>query len=208
MGWLSGAIAVLAKDVQLELRSRYALNTLLLLVASGLAAQETVDAPAPLTPSLGANEAAYKLATGDRIRINVFNHDELSGDYQLDGEGRFSMPLIGVVEAEDLNSAELEVLLVEKFKPDFLVNPRIFIPLITSRPYYLIGEVASRGAFPYVAGMTYLRAIANAGGYTYRAKQDWVFVIRGDDPQQEELKLSVEEKVQPGDIIRIAERLF
>jgi len=190
----------------LRLMLQLVLPLLLLLVASSLPAQEAVDAPPTL--SLGANEAAYRLATGDRIRINVFNHDELSGDYQLDGEGRFSMPLIGVVEAEDLNSVELEVLLVEKFKPDFLVNPRIFIQLITYRPYYLIGEVASRGAFPYVAGMTYLRAIANAGGYTYRAKQDWVFVIRGDDPEQEELKLSVEEKVQPGDIIRIAERLF
>jgi protein involved in polysaccharide export with SLBB domain len=56
--------------------------------------------------------------------------------------------------------------------------------------------------------MTYLRAIANAGGYSYRAKQDVVFVIRGDDPEQNEIKLSVDEKVQPGDIIRIAERLF
>ena len=181
-------------------------QVLLLTLASSLSAQETVDTPP--TPSLGANEAAYKLATGDRIRINVFNHDELSGEYLLDGEGRFSMPLIGVVDAEDLNSSELEALLVERFKPDFLVNPRIFIQLITYRPYYLIGESLGTGPFPYVAGMTYLTAIANAGGYTYRAKKDWVYVIRGDDPAQVEIKLSVEEKVQPGDIVRIAERLF
>jgi protein involved in polysaccharide export with SLBB domain len=71
-----------------------------------------------------------------------------------------------------------------------------------------MGEVATRGAFPYQPGLTYLTAIANAGGFTYRAKQDHVFVIRGDDPTQTEIKLSVEEKVQPGDIIRIAERLF
>lgn len=36
MSWFSGAIAVLAKDVQLELRSRYALNTLLLFAVSSL----------------------------------------------------------------------------------------------------------------------------------------------------------------------------
>jgi hypothetical protein len=35
-----------------------------------------------------------------------------------------------------------------------------------------------------------------------------VYVIRGDDPNREELKLDVNEKVRPGDIIRIAERLF
>jgi polysaccharide export outer membrane protein len=71
-----------------------------------------------------------------------------------------------------------------------------------------MGEVASKGAFPYQPGLTYLTAIANAGGFTYRAKQDHVFVIRGDDPTQTEIKLSVEEKVLPGDIIRVAERLF
>jgi protein involved in polysaccharide export with SLBB domain len=184
----------------------FVLSSVLLFMACSLAAQEPAD-PQP-TPSLGANEAAYRLATGDRIRVNIFNHDELSGEYQLDGEGRFSMPLIGVVDAEDLNSSELEALLVERFKPDFLVNPRIFIQLITYRPYYLIGESLGTGPFPYVAGMTYLTAIANAGGYTYRAKKDWVYVIRGDDPEQVEVKLSVEERVQPGDIVRIAERLF
>ena len=181
-------------------------QVLLLTLASSLPAQETVDTSP--TPSLGANEAAYKLATGDRIRINIFNHDELSGEYQLDGEGRFSMPLIGVVDAEDLNSSELEALLVERFKPDFLVNPRIFVQVLNYRPYYLIGESAGRGPFPYVAGMTYLTAIARSGGYSYRAKKGFVYVIRAGDPEQQEIKLSVNEIVQPGDIIRVAERMF
>jgi protein involved in polysaccharide export with SLBB domain len=183
----------------------YVLQFLLLWGASGLAAQEdAVDPP----PAPQANEVAYELGPGDRIRINIFNHDELSGEYQLDGEGRFSMPLIGVVQAEDLNSAELEALLVERFKPDYLVNPRIFIQLVTYRPYYLVGEVGGRGAFPYIAGMTYLKAIAIAGGFSYRAKKEYVFVVRADDPEQIEIKLNVDEKVQPGDIIRVAERLF
>ena len=71
-----------------------------------------------------------------------------------------------------------------------------------------MGEVATKGAFPYQPGLTYLEAIANAGGFTYRAKQDHVFVIRGEDPEQEEIKLGIDEEVQPGDIIRVAERLF
>ena len=75
-------------------------------------------------------------------------------------------------------------------------------------PVITIGEVQSTGSFAYVAGITYLTAIAMAGGYTYRAKKDVVYVIRGNDPEQEEIKLDVNEKVQPGDIIRVAERLF
>jgi len=159
-------------------------------------------------PALGTGDSTYELDAGDQIKINVFNQPDLSGDFQLDGDGRIFMPLIGFVEARGLTSAELEARLVDRLKPDYLVNPRVFIQVVNYRPYYLIGEVQKTGAFPYVAGMTYMTAIANAGGYTYRGKKEVVYVIRADDPSQEEVKLSVEELVQPGDIIRVAERLF
>jgi hypothetical protein len=35
-----------------------------------------------------------------------------------------------------------------------------------------------------------------------------VYVIQGDDPDREEIKMDVDLKVQPGDIIRVAERRF
>ncbi len=56
--------------------------------------------------------------------------------------------------------------------------------------------------------MTYLNAIAIAGGFTYRAKQDRAYVISGVDTSQEERQVKLEKLVQPGDIIRIDERCF
>ena len=170
-----------------------------------IVAQEGIET---LPPPASDSFTTYELAPGDRIKIDIFNQVDLSGEFTLDENGRFSMPLIGTIDALDLNPLELEDLLVSKLKPDYLVNPRIFIQVMNSRLYYLIGEVSGTGAFPYKSGMTYLTAIANAGGYSYRAKQDVVYVIRSDDPEQNEIKLSVDEKVQPGDIIRVAERLF
>jgi polysaccharide export outer membrane protein len=178
---------------------------LLLCLAPLAWAQDNVSGA---VPPPGVSDSTYNLDYGDRISINVFNQPELSGEYTLDGDGRFSMPLIGTVAAAGLSPAELEAQLVDRYKPDYLVNPRIFIQVLNYRPYYLIGEVQGTGAFPYKAGMTYMTAIAIAGGFTYRAKQDYVWVIRGDDPEQKEIKLSIEERVQPGDIIRVAERLF
>jgi polysaccharide export outer membrane protein len=187
----------------------YAIVLCCLLVSGSVIAQDatntTVDVPADPT---GVSDADYILGSGDMIRVSVYNQPDLSGDFILDGEGRFYMPLIGSVMAEGFTPAKLERELVGLLKPDYLVNPRVFIQVLNYRPYYLLGEVKGTGEFPYMAGMTYLRAIAIAGGFTYRAKQDHVYVIRGDDPDQVEIKLSVEEKVQPGDIIRIAERFF
>lgn len=159
-----------------------------------------------LTPV--GSDSDYRLGIGDRIQIIVLGHEDLSGEFVIDGKGQFFMPLIEEVDAAGLKPAELEGLVVERLKPDYLINPRVNVQVLKYRPYYLMGEVASRGAFPYLSGMSYLKAVAIAGGFTYRAKQDYVYVIRADDEDLEELKLPMNEKVQPGDIIRVAERMF
>ena len=57
--------------------------------------------------------------------------------------------------------------------------------------------------------MTYRNAIIIAGGFTYRAKEDHVLVIRGNDNDpNHEVELNIDERVQPGDIIRVEERYF
>jgi protein involved in polysaccharide export with SLBB domain len=173
----------------------------LLLFSAVLCAQDVAGVVDP-------QSEAYKLGPGDQIHINVHNQDDLSGEYVLDGMGRFSMPLIGTVVATGLSASGLEDLLVSRLRPDYLVNPRVAVRVQNYRPYYIIGEVKNPSSYDYVQGMTYLTAVAIAGGYTYRAKKNVVYVIRGDHPDREEEKTDVDEKVQPGDIIRVAERLF
>lgn len=153
-------------------------------------------------------DGSYRLGAGDKLQIDVFNQADLTGEYTLDGNGRFTMHLIGQVDAVGKTPFELEALLISKLKPDYLVNPRISVRVQSYRPFYIIGEVKSPSSYAYVDGMTYLTAVAIAGGFTYRAKKDHVYVIRGGDRNSKERKLDVNEKVRPGDIIRIAERMF
>lgn len=178
---------------------RLFLILLLLMTVAPLWAQEsTVD----------NTDNSYRLGAGDKIFVGVFNQDNLTGEYTLDGNGRFTMHLIGRVEAAGLTTTELEALLVSMLKPDYLVNPRVSVNMQNFRPFYIMGEVKKPDSYNYVDGMTYLTAVAIAGGYTYRGKKDYVYVTRGNDPERKELKLDVNEKVQPGDIIRVTERLF
>ena len=153
-------------------------------------------------------DSVYRFGPGDKLQVNVFNEPDLSGEYTLDGEGQFSMHLIGQVNAAGLSSNELEAFLITQLKPDYLVNPRVSVQVRNYRPFYIIGEVKSPSAYAYVDGMTYLTAVAIAGGYTHRAKKNYVYVVRGDAPGNEELKLDVNDRVLPGDIVRIAERIF
>ena len=199
----SGSFWDLNADQGARALLRLSLLSILLTLSGVLTAQEA-EAPTP-TP---VEDAAYKLGTGDQVIITVHNQDDLSGNFVVDGTGTISMSLIGAVDASGLTVSELEQRIVGLLRPDYLVNPRITVRVLHYRPYYLIGEVGRTGAFNYVQGMTYLTAIAIAGGYSYRAKKDVVFVIRGDDMDREEVKMDVDEKLQPGDIIRVAERRF
>ncbi len=172
---------------------------LLLTVSASVWAQDNPGALA---------DASYHLGAGDKIQIDVFNQEDLTGEYTLDGNGRFTMHLIGKVEAKGLTPTALEALLISKLKPDYLVNPRVSVRMENFRPFYIMGEVKKPASYNYVNGISYLTAVAIAGGYTYRGKKGYVYVVRSDDPEREELKLDVNDKVRPGDIIRVAERLF
>ena len=56
--------------------------------------------------------------------------------------------------------------------------------------------------------MTVLNAVATAGGFTYRANQNRVFIQRQGAPVEQSLRLEPNLRIQAGDTIRIGERFF
>jgi polysaccharide export outer membrane protein len=53
-----------------------------------------------------------------------------------------------------------------------------------------------------------MRAVATAGGFTYRANSRVVYIQHPDEPNEREYSLTSATLVQPGDIVRIPERRF
>ena len=51
---------------------------------------------------------AQPLASGDKIKVVVFREEQLSGEFEIDGNGRISLPLIGAIEAAGKSTAEVE----------------------------------------------------------------------------------------------------
>ena len=159
-------------------------------------------------PSGSSVNEEYKLGSGDLLKITVFNQVDLSGEYTINGAGQIALPLIGDVNTKDLTVKQVERAIANKLKPDFLLNPRVNVQVLNYRPFYILGEVKQPQSYPYVDGMTYLNAVAIAGGFTYRAKEDHVMVIRMNDPKKNEIRLNMDEKVMPGDVIHVEERFF
>ena len=107
---------------------------------------------------------AYPLAAGDRLRVIVFGQDTLSNAYSIDGSGRISVPLIGLVDCQGETTAQLEKQIEARLRNGFLREPRVAVEIEQYRPFFILGEVNQSGQYPYVAGATVQTAVAIAGG--------------------------------------------
>lgn len=155
-----------------------------------------------------AQNLGYKLGSGDRVKVTVYGHEDLSGEFDLDSQGRISLPLVRDVQASGLTAPQLEESIANKLQPDYLKNPKVSVDILSYRPFYIIGEVKTPGSYPYVSGMTVLNAVALAGGYTYRAKTKAVHITRPDGDDKTEIKAGPDTAVMPGDVIEVPERFF
>jgi polysaccharide export outer membrane protein len=152
-----------------------------------------------------ANISSYHLGPGDRVEIKVLGADELNGQYSVQDDGTIRMLLVGAVPAAGLTPDQVQANIEAKLKAGrYLTQPHASLAVVSYRPFYILGEVASPGGYPYVSGMKVLSAVAAAHGYTYRAKQDYVIVTRNG----EDMKADIMSSIQPDDIIRVPERYF
>ena len=152
-----------------------------------------------------AQEAGYVLGAGDRVRVTVFGEEDLSGEFQIDGQGSFPMSLIGTVLAAGKTSRVLEQHVATLYQDGYLVSPQISVEVLNFRPFSILGEVRNPGSFPYREGLTVLDAIALAGGYTFRADEDDVRLTPKDSVEKQATPQML---VQPGDLIVVTERFF
>jgi polysaccharide export outer membrane protein len=156
----------------------------------------------------GESVTEYRLSAGDSVLVTVFGHEDLSGEFDINGANVISMPLIPEIEAAGLTVNELEAAIVDALKPDYLKNPSVSVDVTNFRPFYIIGEVASPGSYPYSNKMTVVNAVALAGGFTYRAKKNKAVIKRTEGAASTEIEAEMDTMIEPGDVIEIRERFF
>ncbi|WBL59214.1 polysaccharide export protein [Stutzerimonas stutzeri] len=153
--------------------------------------------------------STYKLASGDVIRINVFGEPDLSfEEIRLTDAGTFSYPFIGELRVRGKTAAEIEQLIVEHLKGDYLVDPRVSVSVLKYREFFISGEVKEPGGYPFQPGLTLRRAVALAGGLTERASTKRITIIRDANTARTPEPGSLDTLIQPGDTITIDQGFF
>ena len=150
----------------------------------------------------------YRLDSGDRLRITVFDQANLTNTYTVDQAGYIAVPLIGQVPARGATLPQLEGVIAQKLKQGFLRDPDVSIEVDRYRSIFVIGQVGQPGQFSYVPGMTIMNAIAVAGGFNSRANQRDVDVTRKINGQIITGRVPITDPILAGDTIHVRERLF
>lgn len=197
-----------------------ALVGLLLLAACGpegesrLPAPDEIPPPAPIgteAPGIGgvaAQITQYLLGPGDRLTVTVFGQPDMSGEFEVDGSGQLTLPLVGAVDAGGLTVTGLTESLTARLASDFLVDPQVSIEVLNYRPFYILGEVKSPGSYAYVAGIDVRQSVAIAGGFTRRAWTTDVTVVRETRDGRRKFVAPIDAIVLPGDTIVVTRRVF
>ncbi len=169
------------------------------------AAPPVVYAPAPMPV---AYDTAYRLDAGDKLRIVVYGQEGLTNTYAIDAGGSITMPLIGSVPARGRTPAGLAAEIAGKLRNGYIREPSVAVEIESYRPFFILGEVAAPGQYPYVPNMSVESAVAIAGGFSPRAQRDRVTLTHTDNAGPSRAVVPLGTPLSPGDTILVGERWF
>lgn len=163
--------------------------------------------PAPAAFHEAINQP-YVLDAGDRIRVTVFDQEDLTNTYAVDQSGYIAFPLVGAVPARGRTVQQVEQEIAGKLRQGYLRNPDVSVQVDQYRTVFIMGEVGSSGQYTYTPGMTVQNAVAAAGGFSARANQGNVDITRQINGKVMTGRVLISDPILPGDTVFVRERLF
>ncbi len=174
----------------------------------GMAAAATAMAYAA-APAPAGFDAAYRLDAGDRLRVVVYGQEGLTNTYAIDAGGSITMPLIGAVPARGRTAAGLASEITAKLRNGYIREPSVAVEIEAYRPFFILGEVAAPGQYPYVPNISVESAVAIAGGFSPRALRDRVTLTHTDGAgPRRRMVVPLGTAISPGDTVLVGERWF
>ena len=127
---------------------------------------QTLAAPQkPAVAAVPVVQPSYQIGPQDELKITVFDADELSGSYRVDGDGFISFPLLGRIAVGGATLGETQEKLRMMLSKDYIKNPQIRVDVAEYKSQSIIvsGEVRAPAEIRVTGAMTLLRALAQAG---------------------------------------------
>jgi polysaccharide export outer membrane protein len=135
--------------------------------------------PAPIGAAV--DSTTYKVGAADVLKVSVWNEEKFTQQVVVQQNGKFTMPLIGDIDAGGFTPKEIEAS-VAKALTKYVVKPLVTVTVmeVGSKKYYLVGMVNHPGEFPLAVPTTVLDAISKSGGLQDFANKKKIYILRGD----------------------------
>ncbi|GLP96017.1 polysaccharide biosynthesis/export family protein [Paraferrimonas sedimenticola] len=150
----------------------------------------------------------YKLGPGDLILIEVYGEEELTFETLLGESGSIDYPFLGRIPVKGRTTEQLRASIDSGLRGDYLIDPNVHVRILEYRQFFVNGEVKQPGGYPYQPGLTVNKAIALAGGFSERASKSGIYLSSSDHPGRKPIKVGLNDRVKPGDILVIDQSFF
>jgi polysaccharide export outer membrane protein len=189
---------------------------LVVLVALVTACAGSTPHPLDLPPP----QEVTTLGAGDVFELHIVGEEKLPTTFTVAPDGTVDLPYVHRVQALGLEPQQLaDQVRTKLVENQILVDPSVSISLkdLNSKRIEILGEVQKPGSLPMVSGMTLLRAISLAGGFSAMANRNRVMIRRRVGTGTKAATVSAEDimanripdpLLQAGDSINIDQRIF
>lgn len=125
----------------------------------------------------------HALALADRLRVAVFQEDDLTTLTRIDARGRVNLPLIGEIKIGGMTINEAQAAIENAYKDGrFLRNPQVTINVeeYAPREVSIQGQIRNPGRYtlPIESTFTVVELVTKAGGITDIGKGTAVTITR------------------------------
>jgi polysaccharide biosynthesis/export protein len=186
------------------------------ILATGGCAPDGANLP-PLSEA-ATLDGSYVLGAGDKLAIELYGVTDVAeragpvgngaDEFVVSENGSVDAPLIGSLPASGLTVDQLKAEITDKLSQGYLKDPKVGVTMVTYRPFFIVGEVNHPGSYPCTARSRTVSAVALAGGYTYRANEDFAIIERRQGGKIVTGRAGPDATILPDDVIRITQRYF
>jgi protein involved in polysaccharide export with SLBB domain len=150
----------------------------------------------------------YVIGEGDLLRITVYDNPDLASEARV-SDGKIAFPLIGEVVINEMTVSEAEKKIASLLANGYLTKPHVAVFILEfKKTVYVNGEVRNPGAYKLTKGLSVLKAITLAGGFTSKAAEGRIKIIRRNEKGEQTIKAKLDDLLEPDDIILVPESFF
>jgi len=143
----------------------------------------------------------YIIGSGDVLKIDVYDHDDLKKTVRVSNNGSIVIPFIGQVQVGGMSIPDVTKKLTTLLADGYIINPQvnIFIEEFRSKKAIILGHINKPGIAELRGTTTFLEIISQAGGLKDGAG-DTATIKRIKDGSQEVLIVNIKSMVEGGDL--------